>query len=108
MDVILALTAVLGAFYFILLRPVINQQRKQRRDISSLEIGDEVLTTGGIYATVTGIETQDEGPTRLTLLVAPGVELRATASAVEQVTRRGADAAGDRVESAANDDQESA
>ena len=75
MDVILALTAVVGAFYFILLRPVINQQRRQRRDISSLEIGDEVLTTGGIYATVTGIETPDEGPTQLTLLVAPGVAI---------------------------------
>ncbi len=101
MDVILALTAVVGAFYFILLRPVINQQRKQRRDISSLEVGDEVLTTGGIYATVTAIETQDEGPVQLTLLVAPGVELRAVASAVEQVTGRGA-------ELAASDDQESA
>ncbi len=108
MDVILALTAVVGAFYFILLRPVINQQRRQRRDISSLEIGDEVLTTGGIYATVTGIETPDEGPTQLTLLVAPGVELRAIASAVEQVTRRGAETAGDTVESTARDDQESA
>lgn len=108
MDVILALTAVLGAFYFILLRPVINQQRKQRSDISSLEIGDEVLTTGGLYATVTGIETQDEGPTQLTLLVAPGVELRATASAVEQVTRHAAETAGDGVELTANDEQESA
>jgi preprotein translocase subunit YajC len=107
MDVILALTAVIAAFYFILLRPVINQQRRQRRDISSLEVGDEVLTTGGIFATVTDIATQDDGPTLLTLEIAAGVEVRATASAIEQVTSRASENGG-AVELSAGDEQESA
>lgn len=76
------------AFYFILLRPVLEQQKRRRRDISSLEIGDEVLTTGGFYATIRDIQTQDRGPLELTLEAAPGVLLRATADAVASVTRR--------------------
>lgn len=76
------------AFYFILLRPVIEQQKRRRRDISSLEVGDEVLTTGGFYAVIRDIRTQDRGPLELTLEAAPGVFLRATADAVASVSRR--------------------
>jgi len=75
------------AFYFILLRPVIQQQQRRRRDISSLEIGDEVLTTGGFFAVIRDIQTRDRGPLELTLEAAPGVLLRATADAVQSVSR---------------------
>jgi preprotein translocase subunit YajC len=81
------------AFYFILLRPVIEQQKKRRRDISSLDVGDEVLTTGGFYAVIRDIRTQDRGPLELTLEAAPGVMLRATPDAVAAVTRRASDQA---------------
>lgn len=79
---------VFFAFYFILLQPVIEQQRRRRRDVSSLDIGDEVLTTGGFYAVIRDIQTQDQGPLELTLEAAPGVMLRGTADAVASVTRR--------------------
>jgi len=88
MDVVLVLVAVLAAFYFILLRPVIAQQRKQRRDISSLEIGDEVLTTAGFYATVVGINTHEDRPMEILLEAAPGVVLRSTTLAVQEISRR--------------------
>ena len=78
---------VMAAFYFILMRPVIAQQRRRRRDVSRLTIGDEVLTTGGFYAIVRDIQTREDGPLELTLEAAPGVQLRATAAAVESVTR---------------------
>jgi preprotein translocase subunit YajC len=90
MDVLLMLVAVLAAFYFILMRPVIMQQRRRRTDISQLEVGDEVLTTGGFYATVKEIRTTDEGPMEIFLEAAPGVTLRATPAAIEGVTKRGA------------------
>lgn len=88
MDVALALLAVLGAFYFILLRPVINQQKKQRQDISSLEVGDEVLTTAGFYATIVEINTYEDRPMEILLEVAPGVVLRGTTLAVQEISRR--------------------
>ncbi len=92
MDVLLMLVAVLAAFYFILMRPVIQQQRRRRSDISSLEVGDQVLTTGGFYATVREMRTTDEGPMEIYLEAAPGVILRATPAAIEQISLRAADA----------------
>ncbi|MCC6238645.1 MAG: preprotein translocase subunit YajC [Dehalococcoidia bacterium] len=91
MDVLLMLIAVLAAFYFILMRPVIVQQKRRRSDISQLQVGDEVLTTGGFYATVKEIQTTDEGPMQIYLEAAPGVVLRATPAAVELVSRRAAE-----------------
>ena len=85
--------AIFLAFYFILLRPVMQQQRKRKRDISSLNVGDEVLTTGGFYATVRDISTHESGPLELTLEAAPGVRLRATPEAVQSVTRRASEGA---------------
>ena len=88
MDIVLVLVGVTAAFYFILLRPVLSQQKQQRRDISSLQIGDEVLTTGGFYATVTEINTFEDRPMEIVLEAAPGVMLRGTTAAISMVARR--------------------
>ncbi|MDA1009914.1 MAG: preprotein translocase subunit YajC, partial [Chloroflexi bacterium] len=87
MDILILLIAVLAAFYFILMKPVINQQKRQRRDISSLEVGDEVLTTAGFYATVIEINTHEDRPMEIMLEVAPGVVLRGTTLAIQEVSR---------------------
>jgi preprotein translocase subunit YajC len=92
MDVLLMLVAVLAAFYFILMRPVIEQQKRRRADISTLHVGDQVLTTGGFYATVREMRTTDNGPMEIDLEAAPGVILRATPAAIEQISKRAADA----------------
>jgi preprotein translocase YajC subunit len=88
MEFFLVLAAVMGAFYFILLRPVISQQRSHRKDISSLEIGDEVLTAGGFFATVKEINTFEDRPMEIVLEAAPGVMLRGTTQAIQSVARR--------------------
>ena len=93
MELLLPLIFVVVAFYLILLRPILNQQRRRRRDLSKLAVGDEVLTSGGFYATVRAIRTRDEGPLEILLEVAPGVELRATAEAIQHVTRSASEAA---------------
>lgn len=53
---ILMYVAILGVFYFLLIRP----QRKKEKDIqemrSNLKEGDEVLTIGGIYGKVLNIK----------------------------------------------------
>ena len=85
---ILVLFIVIGAFYFILLRPVIQQQKRHRSDISRLQVGDEVLTAGGFYAIVREINTQEDRETEIVLEAAPGLLLRGTAAAVGSVTRR--------------------
>jgi preprotein translocase YajC subunit len=72
------------AFYWILLRPVIVQQRRQRSDIQNLEVGDEMLTQAGFIARVKDIRVPAEGPTEIVLELGPGLEVRAHATAIVQ------------------------
>ncbi len=75
---------ILGGFYFILLKPVLDQQRKTKRDLLELQVGDEVVTTGGLIATVVDIRQPAVGPLELVLEVAPGVQLRALTTAIQE------------------------
>ena len=83
-SVIFYTVLAVAAFYFILLQPVLKQQRQRKKAVQELAIGDEVLTTGGIIAEVKDVQAPEEGPTELILEIAPGVEVRATTDAVER------------------------
>ena len=89
MEFVLLPVAIVLLFYFMLLKPQLDSQKRHRKNIADLEIGDEVLTSGGFFAIVLDIETQDEGPPVLILEAAPGVELEATPVAVTEVNPRG-------------------
>jgi preprotein translocase subunit YajC len=54
---LLPLLLIVVAVYFLLLRPRQRQMRQQRELQSSLEVGDEVMLTSGVYAFITGFET---------------------------------------------------
>ena len=41
-----------GLFYFLLIRPQRTRQRRQAELLSTLEVGDEVQTIGGIFGTI--------------------------------------------------------
>lgn len=43
-------------FYFLVIAPANKQRRKTEEMLKSLKKGDRVLTTGGIYGTVQGVE----------------------------------------------------
>ncbi|MDP9463393.1 MAG: preprotein translocase subunit YajC [Actinomycetota bacterium] len=45
-----------AAMYFLMIRPQRRKMRAQAALQSSIEIGDEVMTTSGVYGFVTGIE----------------------------------------------------
>ncbi|MDP8954032.1 MAG: preprotein translocase subunit YajC [Actinomycetota bacterium] len=71
---------LLGAMWFLLIRPQQARLRKQRELVASIEVGQLVLTAGGLIGTVR-VLTDDE----LQLEVSPGVEVRMVRAAV---TRR--------------------
>jgi preprotein translocase subunit YajC len=71
----LALLAV--AFFILIVRPQRRQMAARRALISSLEVGDEVISAGGIYGTI--LEISD---TTLRVEVAPGVVLTLAREAV--------------------------
>lgn len=75
---------VAGAFYLILLRPVLQRQRRQRKDIVNLNVGDEVLTEAGFIAVVKEIQMTEAGSTILLLDLGQGVIVRALPTAVSQ------------------------
>jgi preprotein translocase subunit YajC len=68
-------------FYFLLIRPQQRRARAQRDLISSVEVGDEIMTAGGILGTVTAMDDDDE---LLTVEVAPGTSVRVVKRAVSQ------------------------
>ena len=42
-------------FYFLLIRPQQKQKKEHQNLLSNLKVGDQVLTSGGIYGKVTGM-----------------------------------------------------
>ena len=62
----LALLAV--AFFILIVRPQRRQMAARRALIASLEVGDEVITAGGIFGTILDMSDSD-----LKVEVAPGV-----------------------------------
>jgi preprotein translocase subunit YajC len=76
----LPLLMVVG-FYFLLIRPQRNRQRQQQAVLASLEVGDEVMTTGGIFGTIVEID-EDEGV--LTVEIAPGTRIRMVRNGIAQ------------------------
>ncbi len=49
---------VIGAMYFIFLRPQRKEEKKTKAMIAALEVGDYVLTTSGFYGSIIDI-TED-------------------------------------------------
>jgi preprotein translocase subunit YajC len=72
---------MLVGFYFLLIRPQRTRQRAQQALISSVEVGDEVMTTGGIFGTIVEID-DEEGV--LTVEIAPGTRIRMLRQGIAQ------------------------
>jgi preprotein translocase YajC subunit len=85
MEGLLLPIALAGAFYFILLRPMLSQNKKRKATLAELDIGDEVLTTSGFFATVTDIVTPTSGPMRIHLELTEDVIVEATPDAVVSI-----------------------
>src|SRR3954451_717787 len=83
--VYLALLAVV--FFFLIVRPQRRQMAARRALIAAVDVGDDVITAGGIYGTVLAIDGDV-----LSIEVAEGVVLRL---AREAIARRRDDDSGE-------------
>jgi preprotein translocase subunit YajC len=54
----LVLLAMLGVLYFLLIRPQRQQRQRHGEMLERLKVGDEVITSGGIYGEVTGVDSE--------------------------------------------------
>ena len=53
------IAAIFAIFYFLLIRPQQKQQQEHERLLKGLQTGDKILTTGGLYGTITGFKGDD-------------------------------------------------
>lgn len=83
-EVLLITILVVLLFFIFFIRPARTEQQRRRRDLNELRVGDEVLTTGGLLATVEGVETPGDGPMILRLRLAEGIVVRAHTSAIAE------------------------
>ena len=81
---LLFLAGIALVFWLLLVRPQTRRRRELAALHSSLEVGDEVMLTSGVFGTVRGFE---EGADLVLLEVAQGVVLRVARGAVGQVGR---------------------
>jgi preprotein translocase subunit YajC len=75
---------IIFAFYLIVLRPQQQEQKRQHKDIQNLQVGDEVLTTGGLLGTVREVYIPETGPVQIIIDVGNGILIHAVASAIAQ------------------------
>lgn len=84
MQLILFSTVALGLVYFLFYKPTVEAQRRARRVVTDLQIGDEVLTTSGFYARVTAVSEPDDGPAVVNLDLG-GASVRARITAIAEL-----------------------
>jgi preprotein translocase subunit YajC len=73
------LVILVAAFYFLIVRPQRRQQLIRRQLIATVDVGDEIVTSGGVFGTVV-----DMDPETLEVEIAPGVVVKLARGAVAQ------------------------
>jgi preprotein translocase subunit YajC len=68
-----------GVFYFLLIRPQQRRVRAQQALVNAVQVGDEIMTTGGIFGTI--VELDDDEGTVL-VEIAPGTQIRMAKSGI--------------------------
>ena len=70
-------------FYFMLIRPQQQKQKQHADMIAKLEKNDEVITVGGVHATVISV-----GDKTATLRIADNVKIEIEKASITQVTKK--------------------
>lgn len=76
------LAAVAAIFYFMILRPQQQRQRRHQDMIRELAVGDRVVTVGGAHGRVKALSDRT-----MTLELAPGTEVEFDLTAIARIVR---------------------
>ena len=77
---LIVLALVLGVMYVMMVRPQRRRQQELRNLVSSAEVGDDVLTNGGIYGTIVRAQGDD-----VEVEIAKGVTVHMTRQGITAV-----------------------
>lgn len=79
MVIAIYLVILVAAFYFLIVRPQRRQQMIRRQLIATVGVGDEIITSGGVFGTVVAMDDET-----LELRIADGVVVKIARGAVAQ------------------------
>jgi preprotein translocase subunit YajC len=77
---LIIMVLMLGVMYVLMIRPQRQRQAQQQTMINDAGLGDDVLTTGGIYGTITQAEGDD-----IVVEIASGVTVHMTRRGIAAV-----------------------
>ena len=80
MNGLIVIVVLFALVWLLLIRPQRRRQAAQSQMISSVEVGDEILTAGGLYGHV-----RELGDEELLVEIAPGTNVRVARRAVAAV-----------------------
>ena len=76
----LPILIMFAAMYFLLIAPQRKKQKKHQKMVSELSSGADVLTSGGIYGTITNVKDD-----RFVLRIAEGTKIEITKNSIASV-----------------------
>jgi preprotein translocase subunit YajC len=79
---LLPIVGIALLFWLLIIRPASRRQKELRRLQNSLNVGDEVMLTSGIYGRLTSVDDE-----QLHVSVAEGVEIKIAKGAIASVVR---------------------
>ena len=77
---IVPILAIALVFYFLVIAPANRQRKKTEQMLSSLKKGDRIVTNGGIYGTIQGVEADV-----VYLKIAENVKVKVARSAIASI-----------------------
>jgi len=80
---ILPMVLLFGAMYFFMIAPQRKKQKEHEKMLKSLESGDEVVTTGGIFGTITNVKED-----RFVIRVADNTKIEVGKAFVQTVLKK--------------------
>jgi len=82
---LIVIVAMFALLWLLLIRPQRAKQQQQQHMLQSVDVGDEILTSGGIIAVVRGV---DDEANELHVEIAPGIEVRMDRRAVGAIVTK--------------------
>ena len=98
MQFLIIMALMLGVMYVLMIRPQRQRQAQQQSMIDDAGVGDDVLTTGGIYGTITRVEGDD-----VVVELAPSLTVHMTRRGIAAVLPPEADEEDDELEDEEDD-----
>jgi preprotein translocase subunit YajC len=80
----LPLIAIVAIFYFLVFMPMQRQKKQQAQMLAELQAGSEVLTTGGIVATIVSIS----GDTMIVRVKPDNIKLQVSRASVASLVKQ--------------------